>query len=258
MIANAGGAFQYGWSWPRRELERLADLHAVSIWIFLPYYVRSGIYTMPQFLERRYNSTCRYIFAILAGGGLHRGAPGRNALRRRAGIERIFRACIVGDWQPMTWAILFFAITTGAYTIYGGMNVGRVDGFHPGLPAAHRRRADPGSGPVARRRDRATSCSRCPEKFHVFLPPTHERFPVTGVFTGFLTVGIWYTCTSQHIVQRVLSAKDEWHARMGVVSAGYLRIITPLFFVLPGIIAFDLYPELSRQPTWRISRWSRS
>jgi len=66
------------------------------------------------------------------------------------------------------------------------------------------------------------------------LPPTHERFPVTGVFTGFLTVGIWYSCTSQHMVQRVLGAKDEWHARMGVVSAGYLRIITPLFFVLPG------------------------
>ena len=86
-----------------------------------------------------------------------------------------------------------------------------------------------------------------PQKFQVFLPPTHERFPVTGVFTGFLTVGIWYSCTSQHMVQRVLGAKDEWHARMGVVGAGYLRIITPFFFVLPGIIAFKLFPNLPRQ-----------
>ena len=46
------------------------------------------------------------------------------------------------------------------------------------------------------------------------------------------------------MVQRVLGAKDEWHARMGVVGAGYLRIITPLFFVLPGIIAFKLFPNL--------------
>jgi solute:Na+ symporter, SSS family len=85
-----------------------------------------------------------------------------------------------------------------------------------------------------------------PEKFNIFLPPTHERFPATGVFTGFLTVGLWYTCSSQHIVQRVLSAKDEWHARMGVVSAGFLRIITPLFFVLPGIAAIRLFPNLEK------------
>ena len=47
-------------------------------------------------------------------------------------------------------------------------------------------------------------------------------------------------------MQRVLSAKDEWHARMGVVSAGFLRIITPLFFVLPGIAAIKLFPHLEK------------
>src|SRR5206468_5620485 len=79
-----------------------------------------------------------------------------------------------------------------------------------------------------------------PAHFQIFLPATHEKFPFTGVFTGFLTVGIWYTCTSQHMVQRVLGAKDEWHARMGVVGAGYLHIITPFFFVFPGVIAWKL------------------
>jgi SSS family solute:Na+ symporter len=48
------------------------------------------------------------------------------------------------------------------------------------------------------------------------------------------------------MVQRVLGAKDEWHARMGVVGAGYLRIITPFFFVLPGIIAYKMFPNLER------------
>jgi SSS family solute:Na+ symporter len=85
-----------------------------------------------------------------------------------------------------------------------------------------------------------------PEKFQVFHPPTHKPFPFTGLFTGFLTAGIWYSCTSQHIVQRVLSAKNEWHARMGVVTAGFLHIITPVFFVLPGIAAFKLFPNLER------------
>ena len=73
-----------------------------------------------------------------------------------------------------------------------------------------------------------------------------QAFPFTGVFTGFLTVGIWYSCTSQHIVQRVLGAKDEWNARMGVICAGFLHIITPFFFILPGIAAFKLYPHLER------------
>jgi SSS family solute:Na+ symporter len=85
-----------------------------------------------------------------------------------------------------------------------------------------------------------------PTRFDMFLPPEHEQFPWTGVFTGFLTVGLWYTCASQHIVQRVLSAKDEWHARMGVVSAGVLRILTPLFFVVPGIAAVKMFPDLEK------------
>jgi SSS family solute:Na+ symporter len=80
----------------------------------------------------------------------------------------------------------------------------------------------------------------------MFHPPASKPFPFTGVFTGFLTVGIWYSCTSQHIVQRVLGAENEWHARMGVVCAGFLHIITPFFFVLPGILAFKMYPGLKR------------
>src|SRR5437763_6275792 len=88
--------------------------------------------------------------------------------------------------------------------------------------------------------------SDLPDKFQVFLPANHREFPFTGVFTGFLTVGLWYSCTSQHMVQRVLSAKNEWHARMGVILAGFLHIITPAFFVLPGIAAVKLFPGLAK------------
>src|SRR4029453_9462876 len=85
-----------------------------------------------------------------------------------------------------------------------------------------------------------------PQKFQVFHGPKHELFPAPGVFTSFLSAGIWYNCTSQHIVQRCLGAKDEWNARMGVVTAGFLHIVTPFFFVLPGIIAYKLFPNLAR------------
>lgn len=238
LIANAGGAFQYGivvsaGSW------NAWLIYTLFIWIFLPYYVRSGIYTMPQFLERRYNSTCRYIFAFslvvgyiaaILGGTLYAGGL---SLQSMLGMN-------------LTTAILFFAITTGAYTIYGGLKSAAWTDFLQVCLLFTAGVLIPVLG-LWRVGGIENLMQQAPEKFHVFLPPTHERFPFTGVFTGFLTVGIWYTCTSQHIVQRVLGAKDEWHARMGVVSAGYLRIVTPLFFVLPGIIAYALHPELPRQ-----------
>jgi len=85
-----------------------------------------------------------------------------------------------------------------------------------------------------------------PERFMLFHGVDHPLFPYTGVFTSFLSVGIWYNCTSQHIVQRCLAAKDEWNARMGVVGAGFLQSITPARFVFPGIIAYRLFPHLER------------
>ncbi|HEX4412367.1 MAG TPA: sodium/solute symporter [Lacipirellulaceae bacterium] len=245
FIANVGIAYQYGmvvatgaWnSW---------IIYSIFLFVFLPYYVRSGLYTMPEFLERRYNSTCRYLFAFslvigyiftLLAGSLYAGG---------LAIERIFELKLSPDLNTnIAWGIVFFAVTTGAYTIYGGMKSSAWTDFMQMmvlltagvlLPILALQKAGGISQLV----------HDYPEKFNIFLPPTHERFPATGVFTGFLTVGLWYTCSSQHIVQRVLAAKDEWHARMGVVSAGFLRIITPLFFVLPGIAAIKLFPGLEK------------
>jgi SSS family solute:Na+ symporter len=204
---------------------------------------------MPQVLERRYNAACRYLFAFslvvgyiatLLAGSLYAGG---------LAIESMFGFQMTDDPHTnIMWGIVFLAIVTGAYTIYGGMKASAWTDFLQMmvmllagilLPVLALRKVG-GLGQLAR---------DYPAKFDMFLPPTHEQFPWTGVFTGFLTVGLWYTCASQHIVQRVLSAKNEWHARMGVVSAGLLRILTPLFFVIPGIAAYKLFPELeaSRQ-----------
>ena len=117
--------------------------------------------------------------------------------------------------SPVVWYIIFFAVTTGVYTIYGGLKSAAWTDFMqivillfagflvPVLALRH-------AG------DLRPFIQAHPEHFQMFKPPTHKVFPFTGVFTGFLSVGIWYSCTSQHMVQRVLSAKDEWNARMGV------------------------------------------
>ena len=143
------------------------------------------------------------------------------------------------------WGIVFFAVTTGAYTIYGGMKSSAWTDFMQMMVMLFAGILLPILA-LQKTGGLVQLAHEMPEKFDMFLPPEHEQFPWTGVFTGFLTVGLWYTCASQHIVQRVLSAKDEWHARMGVVSAGFLRILTPLFFVVPGIAAVKLFPHLEK------------
>ena len=137
-------------------------------------------------------------------------------------------------------------MTTGAYTIYGGMKSSAWTDFMQMMVHAGCRNPAADSGAAEDGRVGRNWPTRCPKNSTCFCRRTHEQFPWTGVFTGFLTVGLWYTCASQHIVQRVLSAKDEWHARMGVVSAGFLRILTPLFFVVPGIAAVKLFPDLEK------------
>ena len=119
--------------------------------------------------------------------------------------------------------------------------LGGVDGLHADHHPRRRRRARADPRLLAREIGGFVALvHEHPQKFQVFLPVTHEKFPFTGVFTGFLTVGIWYTCTSQHMVQRVLAAKDEWHARMGVIGAGSCTSSRRSSSCFPGMLAFKL------------------
>jgi SSS family solute:Na+ symporter len=80
--------------------------------------------------------------------------------------------------------------------------------------------------------------------FSMIKPASHAEFPWTGIFLGAPILGIWYWCTDQVIVQRVLSAKDEGHAKAGTIFAGFLKILPVFVLVLPGLIAYALYPQL--------------
>jgi SSS family solute:Na+ symporter len=206
------------------------------IWIFLPYYIRGGIYTMPEFLERRYNKICRYIFAVAS---LLLWIIAQMAVVMLAGakaMEAMFSF-------PAYVTIFALAILASSYTIYGGlisvawtdfvqfivlMAGGLVVGY-VGLTRVG------GIGALMK---------VSPEKFHFMLPISDPNYPWFGVVTVLLSVGIWYNCTNQFIVQRCLGAKTEWDARMGVVFAGYMKVLLPLITVIPGIVAARLFPGL--------------
>jgi len=213
-------------------------VYTLLIWIFLPYYMRTGLYTMPEFLERRYNSAARYVFAVFCVIGYTVSLIAGPLYAGGLALETMFG-------MDLLWAIVFLGVLTGAYTIYGGLKSAAWTDFMQLGVLLIGGILVPVLG-LWKVGGLFQLASDLPQKFQVFHGPKHELFPFTGVFTGFLSIGIWYNCTSQHMVQRCLGAKDEWNARMGVVLAGFLHIVTPFLFVLPGIIAFRLYPNMAR------------
>jgi SSS family solute:Na+ symporter len=207
------------------------------IWVFLPYYLRGGLYTMPEFLERRYNSACRYLYAVCS---LALWITAQMAVVMVAGGKAMKGMFGVDE----TLTILCLAVLVGAYTIYGGLIsvawtdllqfiVMMVGGLVVTVVGLHK---VGGLGELM---------LAAPEKFKIIYPITDKEFPWFGVWTVFVSVGIWYNCTNQFIVQRCLGARSEWDARMGVVFAGFMKIILPLLVVIPGIVAFRLFPGLS-------------
>lgn len=209
---------------------------SVLIWIFLPYYLRGGIYTMPEFLERRYNKACRYLFAVAS---LVLWIVAQMAVVMLAGAKAM--EGMFGFDQVAT--IIVLAVLAGSYTIYGGLiSVAWTDFLQflvlmaGGLIVAI-------TG-VVRVGGLSALMHAHPEKFKFVYPATDPNYPWFGVLTLFLSIGIWYNCTNQFIVQRCLGARSEWDGRMGVVFAGFMKILLPFLIVVPGIVAFRLLPGL--------------
>src|SRR6266436_6485268 len=130
FISNVGGAYKYGIVLAAGDWNAWI-IYGLLILIFLPYYVRTGIYTMPEFLERRYNSTCRYIFAIASvigfvaainAGALYSGGIMLDSFFGEDLARVMPKIILFGNpVSPVVWYIVFFAATTGVYTIYGGL-----------------------------------------------------------------------------------------------------------------------------------------
>src|SRR5712691_10802418 len=192
------------------HFEWLASLVILVLgWVFVPFYLRSNVYTMPEFLERRYNRACR---VYLAGISLVAYVFTKIAVALFAGA--LVLQAVLG-WSMWKSALV---LIVGALTLMF-IGLGRVGGMS-GLEA------------------------RVPEGFfHMMKPPSHPDFPWTGIFFGAPILALWYWCTDQVIVQRALAAKDEGHAKGGTVLAGFLKILPVFMLVVPGLIARALYPE---------------
>src|SRR5215831_6112521 len=210
-------------------------------WVFVPFYLRSNVFTMPQFLERRFSRECA---VYLAGISIIAYIFTKISVQLYAASVVLER---VAGWSLWKTAVVL-VVATGIYTIAGGLaaviytdtvqtlilitgavaltliGLDKVGGF------AHLRTMVPAS------------------YFHMIKPVSDPNFPWTGIFFGAPILGIWYWCTDQVIVQRVLSARDEGHAKAGTIFAGFLKILPVFMLVLPGIIAYALFRDQLKTP----------
>jgi SSS family solute:Na+ symporter len=207
--------------------------------LFIPFYIRSGISTLPDFLERRYNRACRdwlafisiisaiiihIAFSFLAGGIV---------------LETLFGI-------NMYASIIVIALLTGLYTIVGGLRAVVVTETIQSLVLI--------TGAII---ITVFAWNKVGGWDHVTAVLKHENAmdkismlrPIgdasgmswVAVFLGYPVLGIWYWCADQTIVQRVLGAKDENHARVGSLFCGFIKILPVFIFVLPGMFAYVLY-----------------
>ncbi|MBA3915585.1 MAG: sodium/solute symporter, partial [Acidobacteriales bacterium] len=203
-------------------------------WVFVPFYLRSNVFTMPEFLERRFNRQCSVYLASISILAYVFTKISVHLYAAAVVLERV-----VG-WSPLTAAVIL-VVATGIYTVLGGLSaviytdlvqtlilvVGAVTVTFIGL---HR------VGGLAGLRAAVP-----PDYFHMIKPASDPDYPWTGVFFGAPILAIWYWCTDQVIVQRVLSAKDKGHAKAGTIFAGFLKILPVFILVVPGMIALALY-----------------
>src|SRR5436853_6461297 len=183
-------------------------------WVFVPFYLRSNVFTMPEFLERRFNRECA---VYLAGISIIAYIFTKISVQLYAASVVLER---VAGWSLWKTAVVL-VIATGIYTVAGGLAAviytdtvqtlilitGAVALTVIGLERV---------GGIAHLRTMVP-----PDYFHMMKPSSDSNFPWTGIFFGAPILGIWYWCTDQVIVQRVLSARDEGHAKAGTIVAGF-------------------------------------
>lgn len=227
--AGASGDFAAG------QFEILAAFMLILLgWVFVPFYLKSGVFTMPEFLEKRYDKWSR---GYLSWVSIIAYILTKISVTIFAGGV-VFEALLGIDFW--TGAIVI-VIATGIYTVFGGLKAvvytdlmqmfvlvgGSVALCYYGFQAL-----DGGWTELTTRVDESY--------FDLWRPFKDPDFPWTGIIFGAPILGVWYWCTDQFIVQRVLAAKNLSHARKGTIFAGYLKMLPLFIFMVPGVLAFAL------------------
>ncbi|MEW7293076.1 sodium:solute symporter [Aquimarina sp. 2304DJ70-9] len=230
---------------------------------FLPFYLRSGVYTMPEFLERRYDSRSRYYFSFIT-------VVGNILVDTAAGlyVGKIVLTLLFPSLDS-TLILIILAVAAAAYTIPGGLNsviqteviqaillilgsclltyfaFDQLGGGWSGMMAKLDSMLSAGEVNFG---DRLIEGKHIPqnssEVFSLVRPDNDEFMPWWGLLTGVPLLGFYFWANNQFMVQRVLGAKDLNHGRWGALFAGFLKLPVIFIMVVPGVLALLLFNTL--------------
>lgn len=246
LIGLAGAGASSGMAMAHWEIQGWMIL--ILGWVFVPFYTRSMVYTMPEFLERRYNPASRTILSLIS---LISYVLTKVAVTVYAGglvFQQVFGIDTLWGIDFFWIAAIGLVVLTALYTIIGGMKsvlytsvlqtpillLGSLIILVLGLKA------------LGGWDEMMATCSQVvvndygDTMTNLIRDNRDPQYPWLGALIGSAVIGFWYWCTDQFIVQRVLSGKDEKEARRGTIFGAYLKLLPVFLFLIPGMIAFAL------------------
>lgn len=246
LIGLAGAGASSGMAMAHWEIQGWMIL--ILGWVFVPFYTRSMVYTMPEFLERRYNPASRTILSLIS---LISYVLTKVAVTVYAGglvFQQVFGIDTLWGVDFFWIAAIGLVVLTALYTIIGGMKsvlytsvlqtpillLGSLIILVLGLKA------------LGGWDEMMATCSQVEVNDYgdtmtnLIRDNRDPQYPWLGALVGSAVIGFWYWCTDQFIVQRVLSGKDEKEARRGTIFGAYLKLLPVFLFLIPGMIAFAM------------------
>ncbi len=238
MIASCGIAYTSGMVAGNFEWLAWIFLFILSM-IFIPHYINSKVSTMPEFMSVRFNEASRTFLVGYTIFGIIVLWLGSNLYAGGLLLSQIL------DWPLWVSFIVLIVIAT-SFTVTGGLAaVVITDSFQSVLIiGASIALTVIGMIKVGSLSNLVSSVPS--EYWTLFRPMNDSVYPWHAILLGYPVMGIWFWCTDQTIVQRVLGGKDIRQSQLGTVFAAYLKIITPLIFFLPGIFCKVLHPNLEK------------
>lgn len=243
IVGLAGNGASSGMAMAHWELH--AWIMLMLGWVFVPFYYRSGVFTMPEFLERRFDSRSRWTLSIVS---LVAYVFTKVSVTVYAGAV-VFMTLLpdtFGSPENAFWIGAFTTVVlTGIYTVIGGLRAvvytevaqtglllfGSVFITIFGLQQLG------GWGELK------IVLGENADRFALWRPMSDPDFPWLGIMIASPVVGIWYWCTDQYIVQRTLAARSLQEARRGAIFGGFLKVLPVFIFLVPGMIGFALHSK---------------
>ena len=249
LIGLAGAGASSGMAMAHWEIQGWMIL--LLGWVFVPFYSRSMVYTMPEFLERRYNPQSRTILSIIS---LVSYVLTKVAVTVYAGglvFQQVFGIKELWGIDFFWIAAIGLVVLTALYTIFGGMKsvlytsvlqtpillLGSLVILALGLKELG------GWDEMIKICGGVTVNEYGDTMTNLIRSNNDPNFPWLGALIGSSIIGFWYWCTDQFIVQRVLSGKNEKEARRGTIFGAYLKLLPVFLFLIPGMVGFALHQK---------------